>query len=61
MSGNFVRQPALKLHGLECDPLAYPQAEAVSHRGFFIGIHTERIEDAMLDRLAGIMLGYDFA
>jgi CDP-6-deoxy-D-xylo-4-hexulose-3-dehydrase len=61
VSGNFVRQPALKLHGLECDPLAYPQAEAVSHRGFFIGIHTERIADEMLNRLAGIMLGYEFS
>ena len=61
VSGNFVRQPALKLHGLECDPLAYPQAEVVSHRGFFIGIHTERIDDEMLDRVAGIMLGYDFS
>jgi hypothetical protein len=41
--------------------LAFPHAEAISHRGFFIGIHTEHIEDAMLARLADILLGYDFA
>jgi len=61
VSGNFVRQPALKLHGIACDPLAFPNAEAIAHRGFFIGIHTEHIEDAMLGRLADILLGYDFA
>jgi len=60
VSGNFVRQPALRLHGLNYDPLAFPSAEIINRRGFFIGVHTERIEDSILQQVADTMLGYEF-
>ena len=60
VSGNFVRQPALKLFGIEGDPQAFPGAEAINHRGFFIGLHSEKIADSMIERLTNIMLGYEF-
>ena len=56
ISGNFTRQPALRAHGLVCDPNAYPGAEAVDQRGFFIGIHTEPLPEATIDQLADILL-----
>ncbi len=56
ISGNFTRQPALLAHGLVCDPKAYPGAEAVDQRGFFIGIHTESLPEATIDQLADILL-----
>jgi CDP-4-dehydro-6-deoxyglucose reductase, E1 len=56
ISGNFTRQPGLRAHGLVCDPEAYPGAEAVDQRGFFIGIHTEMLPESTIDQLADILL-----
>jgi CDP-6-deoxy-D-xylo-4-hexulose-3-dehydrase len=56
ISGNFTRQPGLRAHGLVCDPEAYPGAEAVDERGFFIGIHTEPLPQSTLDQVADILL-----
>jgi CDP-4-dehydro-6-deoxyglucose reductase, E1 len=60
VSGNFVRQPALKLFGIETDPQNFPGAEAVNRRGFFIGLHTEKLADSMIERLTNLLLSYDF-
>lgn len=56
VSGNFVRQPALKLFGLEQNPENFPGAEQVDKRGFFIGLHTRAMSDSSLERLAGLLL-----
>lgn len=60
VSGNFTRQPGLKLMGMEPDPLAFPGAEQIHQRGFFIGLHTEPLSDEMVARLADILLSYEF-
>ena len=59
VSGNFIRQPALALLGFDLDPAAYPGAEEIDRRGFFIGVHTEPLADAKIERLADIIQGYD--
>jgi CDP-6-deoxy-D-xylo-4-hexulose-3-dehydrase len=46
ISGNFCRQPALARIGLSIDPLAYPGAEDVHHRGFFIGVQSTPLPEA---------------
>jgi CDP-6-deoxy-D-xylo-4-hexulose-3-dehydrase len=60
VSGNFVRQPALKQFGLNLVPEDFKGAEAVHNRGFFIGLHTTQLTGAQLDRLSDIMLAYPF-
>lgn len=61
ISGNFARQPALKLYQVGCKPEDFPGAETVHHRGFFIGLHTEKLTDSTLATLADIVLGFDFS
>lgn len=40
ISGNFLRQPMMSRWGLDCgDPASLPGAEAVHHRGIYIGLH----------------------
>lgn len=60
VSGNFARQPALKLFGVQCNPKDFPGAELINNSGFFIGLHTEVLEDRMINKLADIFLGYNF-
>lgn len=60
ISGNFTRQPALRLFGIECDPTSFPGAETVNARGFFVGLHGEPLPQPMIDRLADILLRYEF-
>lgn len=61
VSGNFIRQPALKLFGMECRPEDFPGAEEVHRRGFFIGIHTRPLSDDVVARVAEIFMNYRFA
>lgn len=56
VSGNFVRQPALKLYGLTQDPAQFPGAEEVDRRGFFVGLHTRLLDQQKLARLADLLL-----
>lgn len=56
ISGNFARQPGLRRFGIDADPRDYPGAEEIHHRGFFIGLQSEVLPDAILDRVAGILL-----
>lgn len=56
VSGNFTRQPALELHGIDCDPGDFPGAEEINRRGFFIGLHTEPLADESIARLVPILL-----
>jgi CDP-6-deoxy-D-xylo-4-hexulose-3-dehydrase len=59
VSGNFARQPALRLLGVDLDPAGFPGAERVGRCGFFIGLHTEPIEASDIAMLADILLGYE--
>jgi CDP-4-dehydro-6-deoxyglucose reductase, E1 len=56
ISGNFTRQPAWKRLGYNIRPEAYPGAESIHHRGFFIGIQSEPLSDARLAALADRLL-----
>lgn len=60
VSGNFIRQPGLAAFGIHLDPTDYPGAERVHNCGFFIGLHTDTLSDALVSQLAGILLGFDF-
>jgi len=56
VSGNFARQPALKLFGINIDPGSLPGAEEVHHRGFFIGLQNQPLAETDLFDLADILL-----
>ena len=60
VSGNFTRQPALKLFNVHCDPTAFAGAEAINDRGFFIGLHTENLSNDTIKKLSDILLKYEF-
>jgi CDP-6-deoxy-D-xylo-4-hexulose-3-dehydrase len=60
VSGNFARQPGLKLLGMNLDPASFPGAEEVHRRGFFLGIHTEPLKPELVQRLADTLLSLDF-
>jgi len=60
VSGNFARQPALKLYGVECNPLDFPGAEVINNSGFFIGLHTEVLKPLVIKHLSDVLLGFDF-
>jgi len=57
VSGNFARQPVLRLFGVDADPMSFPGAEEVHHRGFLIGLQNDRLDDAAIRDLADILLG----
>jgi hypothetical protein len=60
VSGNFVRQPALKKLGLELKPEDYKGAEIVNNFGFFIGLHATLIDEEIIIKVADILMSYDF-
>jgi hypothetical protein len=42
---------------VDADPMSFPGAEEVHHRGFFIGLQNDRLDDAAIRDLADILLG----
>jgi len=60
VSGNFARQPGLRLMGIDCDPKDFPGAELITTVGFFIGLHTEPVSDKIIKNLTDILLGFKF-
>lgn len=60
VSGNFVRQPGLKLFGIELNPNDFPGAELVNNSGFFMGLHTNPLSEEDADFVADALLGFDF-
>lgn len=56
LSGNFARQPGLALFGIDVDPRAYPGAEEIHERGFFIGLQSSVMSAESVQRLASILL-----
>ena len=61
ISGNFTRQPALKLLGIQAQPELFPGAELVHQSGFFIGLHTDELPQSTLQTLANVLLSFSFA
>jgi CDP-4-dehydro-6-deoxyglucose reductase, E1 len=60
ISGNFVRQPAIAAYCPGERPEDYPGAEVIHTRGFFIGVHQVRVNDATVAKLVDVMLGFEF-
>jgi len=60
ISGNFVRQPAIAAYCPGERPEDYPGAEVIHTRGFFIGVHQVRVDDATVAKLVDVMLGFEF-
>lgn len=58
VSGNFARQPCVKMYCPGVLPESYPGAEEIHTRGFFIGIHQKRIDDNVISFLASIMIKF---
>jgi CDP-6-deoxy-D-xylo-4-hexulose-3-dehydrase len=60
VSGNFTRQPAVRLFGIDCNPRDFPGAEEINRRGFFVGLHTEPLPADKIERVVEIMLDFHF-
>lgn len=60
VSGNFVRQPGIKLAGVNSKPEEFPGAEKLHHNGLFIGLHAVELPEVQIKQLADILLGFDF-
>lgn len=60
ISGNFTRQPCIKLFMDDARPEDYPGAEVLHTRGFFIGVHQMAIPDDDIAQLVDIMAAFDW-
>lgn len=60
ISGNFIRQPSIAMYCQDEKPENYPGSEKIHNSGFFIGVHQVVIEDAKIEKLAEIMMAFDF-
>jgi CDP-6-deoxy-D-xylo-4-hexulose-3-dehydrase len=56
ISGNFLNQPSVKLYNLNPKNKIFPGAQEIEDRGFFIGLHTESIDNAKIKKLTDILL-----
>jgi CDP-4-dehydro-6-deoxyglucose reductase, E1 len=60
IGGNFIRQPCITAFCENQRPESYPGAEAIHRRGFFIGVHQIKIDQAVIDKLVEIILAFSF-
>ena len=51
ISGNFINQPSIKLYKLNQKNEKFKHAQEIEERGFFIGLHTEKIKKEEIDLL----------
>jgi CDP-6-deoxy-D-xylo-4-hexulose-3-dehydrase len=58
ISGNFTRQPCVKLFCADATPADYPGAEALHTRGFFIGVHQLPIAEEDVAELVSIIAAF---
>ena len=56
ISGNFVNQPSIKLYNLNSSNEKFKHAQEIEDRGFFIGLHTEKIKKKEIDLLKNKLL-----
>ena len=56
ISGNFLNQPCIKLYNLNGNKKSFKYAQEIEDRGFFIGLHTYRLEKNNLNYLINKLL-----
>ena len=56
ISGNFINQPAIKLHKLKFNKNNFKNSQEIEDRGFFIGLPTKKIKITDLKKLADCLL-----
>jgi CDP-4-dehydro-6-deoxyglucose reductase, E1 len=56
ISGNFINQPAIKLHKLKFNKNNFKNSQEIEDRGFFIGLPTKKIKIIDLKKLADCLL-----
>jgi len=59
ISGNFLNQPAIKLHKIGNKKDKFTQAQKIEDLGFFIGLHTKILNNKSLNKLVNILLKID--
>ena len=47
LSGNFMNQSSIKLYNFKEKNILYNNAQEIENRGFFIGLHTESINEQL--------------
>ena len=56
ISGNFLNQPSINLYNLNNKKEKFPIAQDIENRGFFIGLHTKKIEEKEIIKLTNNLL-----
>ena len=56
ISGNFLNQPSIDLYKLNNKKEKFAIAQDIENRGFFIGLHTKRIEEKEIIKLTNNLL-----
>jgi CDP-6-deoxy-D-xylo-4-hexulose-3-dehydrase len=59
ISGNFLNQPAIKLHKLGNKKDKFTQAQKIEDLGFFIGLPTKILNNKSLNKLVNVLLKID--
>ena len=59
ISGNFLNQPSIDLYRLNAKREKFPIAQDIENRGFFIGLHTKKIEEKEIIKLTNNLLSID--
>ena len=58
ISGNFINQPAIKLHKFKFKKKNFRNSQAIEDRGFFIGLPTKKIKLQDIKRLTNYLLDF---
>ena len=56
ISGNFINQPAIKLYGLNKKKYNFKNAQIIENQGFFIGLHTQKISNKLVEYVSKNLL-----
>ena len=56
ISGNFINQPAVTLYKLNKKNEKFKNAQIVENLGFFIGLHTKKINSNLADYISSNLL-----
>ncbi len=56
ISGNFINQPAIKLYKLNKNKEKFNNAQLVENLGFFIGLHTKKINSKLAEYISTNLL-----
>ena len=59
ISGNFLNQPASKLYKFKFDSKVFKNSQSIEDRGFFIGLHTNKITNKNINFLTDKLLKID--